>query len=195
MFLGSRWQIHLERFRKQPATLFFKRPTIASLIRKTQITNLNNKWKMKITNLVTTNLTYSSNAFIGLFYCRFLLPWRHLLLSFILLLLRISFLRFRRVIARHCKKNSLEINVKPATRDKNRFIIDVGRVLHPSLLSTEPNFHKGDLHASVSSPEGYLKDFEWILRTTIIWVDLITQSLPTLGNKTLILLCNDDFPK
>ena len=95
MFLGSRWQIHLERFRKQPATLFFKRPTIASLIRKTQITNLNNKWKMKITNLVTTNLTYSSNAFIGLFYCRFLLPWRHLLLSFIFIIIKISFLRFR----------------------------------------------------------------------------------------------------
>ena len=88
-FLGSRWQIYLDRnrnsfFRKQPDALFFKRATIASLRRETQITNLNNKRKMKITNLATSYLTCSLNTFVSLFCCRFLLPWRHLSLPFIL---------------------------------------------------------------------------------------------------------------
>ena len=29
---------------------------------------------MKMTNIVTSSLTYSSNIFLGLFYCSFLLP-------------------------------------------------------------------------------------------------------------------------
>ena len=53
-FLKSRWQIHLDRHRaiiyinfgsSQPP--FFKRTTISSPFRETQITNLNNKWKWK----------------------------------------------------------------------------------------------------------------------------------------------------
>ena len=54
----------------------------------------------------------------------------------------------------------LEVNSKPLTKDKNRFIIDVGRGLHPSLLLTELSQEIGVLHASVSFPIVYLKDFE-----------------------------------
>ena len=32
---------------------------------------------------------------------------------------------------------SIEVNAKPATRHKSRFIIDVGSGLHPPLLPTE----------------------------------------------------------
>ena len=66
---------------------------------------------------------------------------------------------------------SVEVNANPAMRDKNRFIKDVGRDLHPSLLPTELSSEIGILHASVSFSMVYFKDFEWVLRTSIIWVD------------------------
>ena len=54
------------------------------------------------------------------------------------------------VIEKYCEIYYLEIKTKPTTRDKNCFIIDVGRGLHPSLLAT--SYHKkiGVLHVSVS---------------------------------------------
>ena len=90
MYLASRWYIHLHRlwviiYIKQPAALFFKWTTISSLTGQF--------WQIKINKLVTHDLTYSSNTFLGLFHVDFLLPWRHLLLSYTLWLLKISFLR------------------------------------------------------------------------------------------------------
>ena len=41
------------------------------------------------------------------------------------------------VIRRCFEIYSLEMNAKPATRDKNCFILDVGRDLNPSLIPTE----------------------------------------------------------
>ena len=72
---------------------------------------------------------------------------------------------------RCCEIYSLEEKAKPATRDKNRFIIDVGRALHPSLVLTELSQEFGVLHASVSFPMVYFKDFERMLRTSIICVN------------------------
>ena len=51
---------------------------------------------------------------------------------------------------------SLKANSKPATKDKNRFIIDVGRGLYPSLLPIELSQETGVFHASVSFPVVYL---------------------------------------
>ena len=45
---------------------------------------------------------------------------------------------------------SIEVNANPVIRDKNRFIKDVGRGLHPSPLPTELLSEIGILHASVS---------------------------------------------
>ena len=66
---------------------------------------------------------------------------------------------------------SVEANANPAVRDKNRFIKDVGSDLHPSLLPIELSSEIGILHASVSFSMAYFKDFEWVLRTSIICVD------------------------
>ena len=65
---------------------------------------------------------------------------------------------------------SIEVNANPVIRDKNRFIKDVGRGLHPSPLPTELLSEIGILHASVSFSVSYFKDFELILRTSIICV-------------------------
>ena len=65
---------------------------------------------------------------------------------------------------------SVEANANPAVRDKNRFIKDVGSDLHPSLLPIELSSEIGILHASVSFSMSYFKDFELILRTSIICV-------------------------
>ena len=43
---------------------------------------------------------------------------------------------FYAVIGRCGEIYSVEVNIKPATRDRSRFIIDVGGGLHPSLLPT-----------------------------------------------------------
>ena len=66
---------------------------------------------------------------------------------------------------------SVEVNANPAMRDKNRFIKDVGRDLHPSLLPTELSSEIGILHASVSFSMAYFKDFEWVFTTSIICID------------------------
>ena len=55
---------------------------------------------------------------------------------------------------------SLEVNPKTTTRDKNHFIIDLGRGLHPSLLPPVLSSEIGVLHASISFPMVYLKDFK-----------------------------------
>ena len=47
---------------------------------------------------------------------------------------------------------------KPLLPYKNRFIVDVGRGRHPSLLLTELSEEIGVFHVSVSFPEVYLKD-------------------------------------
>ena len=53
-----------------------------------------------------------------------------------------------------------EVNVKPATKDKNRSIIGVGRGLRLFLQLTELPQEIGVLHASVSFNMEYLKDSE-----------------------------------
>ena len=66
--------------------------------------------------------------------------------------------------------DSIEVNSNAATRDKNCFIKDVGKGLHPSLLPTELSWIVGILHASVSFLVAYFKYIERILRTSIMCV-------------------------
>ena len=57
---------------------------LPTLIREGSMANSGRQvllWQIKITNLEQKT---SWNTFLALFYCRYLLPWRHLLLSFIL---------------------------------------------------------------------------------------------------------------
>ena len=63
------------------------------------------------------------------------------------------------VIRRCFEIYSLEMNAKPATRDKNCFILDVGRDLNPSLIPTELSYEIGGLHAPFF-PMVYFKYFE-----------------------------------
>ena len=63
-------------------------------------------------------------------------------------------------MGRCCEVYSLEVNAKPATRDKNRFILDVGRGTHPFLLLTELSQEFGVFHASVRFLVVYLKDLK-----------------------------------
>ena len=62
-----------------------------------------------------------------------------------------------------------KINLKTVTTDKNRFILDVGSVLHLPLLPTELSSETEVLHAYI--PMVYFKEFELILRASIISVD------------------------
>ena len=70
-----------------------------------------------------------------------------------------------------CEIYSLKVNAKPETIDKNRFIIDVDRGLHPSLLPTELSLKTGVLHPFVSFPMVYFKYFEIVLKKSIISID------------------------
>ena len=132
--LGCRWHTRLDwlriviyiNFGSTQLPFSFKKQLLVPLL-----------WQINITNLVANVLTYSSNAFLGLFCWGFLLPWRHLLLSLILWLLKTSFYVSEAAIERCCVIYSLEVKAKPATGDKSCFIINVGRGLHPSLLSPE----------------------------------------------------------
>ena len=95
MYLASRWYIHLDRLWVIIYINFGSNQLPFSL--KEQLFSLwsGQFWRIKIKKLVTHDLIYSSNTFLGLFYVDFLLPWRHLLLSYTLWLFKISFLRCR----------------------------------------------------------------------------------------------------
>ena len=167
MYLASKWYIHLDRIwviiyinfgTNQPPfflTLFrmgifgvahgwggglprlfgllilnrVKRTTILSLFRAI-LPNQNKKISSKRLDLF---IKYLFRPIL----CGFLLPWTHLLLSDTLWLLKISFCVSEAVIGRCSEIYSLEINAKPATRDINHFLIDVGRGLHSCLLPTK----------------------------------------------------------
>ena len=95
MYLASRWYIHLNRLWIIIYIIFGSNKLHFFLKEQLFPPWSGQFWQIKIKKLVTHDLTYSSNTFLGLFYVDFLLPWRHLLLSYTLWLLKISFLRCR----------------------------------------------------------------------------------------------------
>ena len=95
MYLASRWYIHLDRLWVIIYINFGSNQLPFSLKEQLFPPWSGQFWQIKIKKLVTHDLTYSLNTFLGLFYVDFLLPWRHLLLSYTLWLLKISFLRCR----------------------------------------------------------------------------------------------------
>ena len=82
------------------------------------------------------------------------------LVTIYIIVVKISFLRFKTSHWKVLQNMFSEVNVKPETKDKNRSIIGVGRGLRPFLQLTELSQEIGVLHASVSFNMEYLKDSE-----------------------------------
>ena len=103
MYLARRWYIHLDRLWVIIYINFGSNQLPFSLKEQLFPPWSGQFWQIKIKKLVTHDLIYSSNTFLGLFYVDFLLPWRHLLLSYTLWLLKCLFYVAEVVVGR-CSK-------------------------------------------------------------------------------------------
>ena len=101
---------YLYKFRKQPATLFFKRTTISSLIRAILV-NQNKK-------IGNTRLALFFTYLFRPILCRFLAAVKASVVVAYIMVVKNIFFTLQKQSSEGV--NSLEINAKPATRDPKK---------------------------------------------------------------------------